>query len=61
VNYGKVHQGRDGAVHVLKSIRRTHPWLRHVFADGGYAGPKLRGKLERIAHIKMVTRRLARG
>jgi transposase len=41
-------QDRDGAVHVLNSIRRTHPWLRHVFADGGYAGPKLRGKLEKI-------------
>jgi len=41
-------QDRDGAVHVLKSIRYTHPWLRHVFADGGYAGPKLRGRLEKI-------------
>ena len=41
-------QDRDGAVHVLNSIRRTHPWLRHIFADGGYAGPKLRGKLEKI-------------
>jgi len=41
-------QDRDGAVHVLNSIRRTHPWLRHIFADGGYAGPKLRGRLEKI-------------
>ena len=41
-------QDRDGAPHVLKSIRHTHPWLRHVFADGGYSGPKLRGKLEKI-------------
>ena len=24
------------------------PWLRHVFADGGYAGPKLKGALKRI-------------
>ena len=24
------------------------PWLRHLFADGGYAGPKLRGALDRI-------------
>jgi hypothetical protein len=22
------------------------PWLRHVFADGGYAGDKLKGALE---------------
>ena len=26
---------------VLQSIRTRWPWLRHVFADGGYAGPKL--------------------
>ena len=28
-------QDRDGAPHVLKSIRHTHPWLRHVFAPIG--------------------------
>ena len=33
-------QDRDGAPAVLKSIRHTCPWLRHLFADGGYAGPK---------------------
>ena len=41
-------QDRDGAPAVLASIRRSCPWLRHVFADGGYAGPKLRGALDRI-------------
>jgi len=35
-------QDRDGAVDVLASIRTLCPWLRHVFADGGYAGEKLR-------------------
>lgn len=48
----KVHpadiQDRDGASMVLKSIRYSHPWLRHVFADGGYAGPKLREALDKI-------------
>jgi transposase len=39
-------QDRDGAPNVLKSIRHSHPWLRHVFADGGYAGPKLRDALK---------------
>ena len=34
-------QDRDGAVPLLASIRRLYPWLRHVFADGGYAGQKL--------------------
>ena len=34
-------QDRDGAVPLLASIRSLYPWLRHVFADGGYAGQKL--------------------
>ena len=39
-------QDRDGAPEVLKSIRRSHPNLRHIFADGGYAGPKMRDALK---------------
>ncbi|EJT01488.1 IS4 insertion sequence transposase (plasmid) [Rhizobium sp. CCGE 510] len=35
-------QDRDGPPYVLKAIRRRFPWLRHIFADGGYAGSKLR-------------------
>ncbi len=38
-------QDRDGAVGVLASIRALYPWLRHIFADGGYAGEKLRAAL----------------
>lgn len=38
-------QDRDGAVDLLASIRSLHPWLRHLFADGGYAGDKLRTAL----------------
>ena len=34
-------QDRDGAPSLLASIRGLCPWLRHVFADGGYAGDKL--------------------
>jgi transposase len=41
-------QDRDGAVNVLGSIRRLYPWLRHVFADGGYSGDKLRGALAEL-------------
>lgn len=40
--HGADVQDRDGAPEVLKSIRVRWPWLRHVFADGGYAGPKLK-------------------
>ncbi len=39
-------QDRDGASMVLKSMRYRLPWLRHIFADGGYAGDKLRGALD---------------
>jgi transposase len=39
-------QDRDGAPDVLASIRRSFPWLRHVFADGGYAGEKLKAALD---------------
>ena len=38
-------QDRDGAVETLASIRRLYPWLRHIFADGGYAGDKLKAAL----------------
>jgi putative transposase len=35
-------QDRDGAPLVLKAARYLFAWLRHVFADGGYAGDKLK-------------------
>lgn len=40
--HGADIQDRDGAVDVLKAVRQRFPWLRHIFADGGYAGQKLR-------------------
>ena len=43
-------QDRDGAPPLLASIRRLHPWLRHLFADGGYAGQKLRTALREIGN-----------
>lgn len=41
-------QDRDGAPAALKTILERWPWLRHVFADGGYAGPKLKGAMQKI-------------
>lgn len=41
-------QDRDGAPLLLQSVSGGFPWMRHVFADGGYAGEKLRGELDRI-------------
>lgn len=41
-------QDRDGAPPLLASVRNACPWLRHVFADGGYAGDKLKSALETL-------------
>jgi transposase len=41
-------EDRDGAPLVLEEIIRRFPWLRDMFADGGYAGDKLRQALRRI-------------
>ena len=41
-------QDRDGAPDVLKTVAARYPMLRHIFADGGYAGPKLRDALKAI-------------
>jgi transposase len=49
-------QDRDGAVYVLKSISRFYPFLRHVFADGGYRGPKLRSAMRSEWTIQIVKR-----
>lgn len=38
-------QDRDSAPSLLTSIRTLLPRLRHIFADGGYAGPKLKEAL----------------
>ena len=51
-------QDRDGAPALLASIRSAFPWLRHVFADGGYAGPKLTEALAKLGTwtLEIVTR-----
>jgi len=38
-------QDCDGAPDVLMAVAARYPMLRHVFADGGYAGPKMRDTL----------------
>ena len=39
-------QDRDGAPPLLARARDLVPWLRHVFADAGYAGNKLKDALK---------------
>lgn len=46
-------QDRDGAPDVLKSILKRWPWLRHILVDGGYAGQKLKGKLEKVGNFTL--------
>jgi transposase len=46
--HGAEVQDRDGAVPLLASIRFSFPWLRHVFADAGYAGGKLETALAKL-------------
>ena len=38
-------QDRDGAPDVIAQTRESFPTISHVFADGGYAGNKLKGAL----------------
>ncbi len=51
-------QHRDGAVGVFQKLKRDAPKLRHVFADCGYRGPKLRSALITIGRwtIQIVKR-----
>jgi transposase len=46
-------QDRDGAVPLLASIRSRLPWLRHVFADGAYAGAKLEHALAALGRWRI--------
>jgi transposase len=41
-------QDRDGAPLLLAAMRSAFPWLRHVFADGAYAGGKLQQALAKL-------------
>jgi transposase len=43
-------QDRDGAPGLLASVCNGFPWLRHVFADGGYADDEPKGVLEDLGN-----------
>lgn len=51
--HGADIQDRDAAPMVLKSILKRWPWLRHIFADGGYSGPKLKAALKKIGKFTL--------
>jgi putative transposase len=41
-------QDRDGGVMALSTMFGLYPFLKKVFADGGYQGPKFRGALKKV-------------
>jgi transposase len=41
-------QDRDGAPDAIKMALESHPSITHIFADGGYAGDKLRDAMTAI-------------
>ena len=51
-------QDRDGAPDVIAQARESFPSVSHVFADGGYAGDKLKGALDAMGgpEIEIVNR-----
>ena len=46
-------QDRDGAVIVLKQVRKLFPLLEIIWADGCYRGPKLAKEFQKIASWKL--------
>lgn len=53
-------QDRDGVVAALKTVLRRLLWLRYIFAQGGYAGPKLRAALRKVAKFTITNRQANR-
>jgi transposase len=51
-------QDRDGVPGLLASVCNEFRWLRHVFADGGYAGDQLKAAIEDLGEwtIQIVKR-----
>jgi transposase len=46
-------QDRDGAPDLLASVRSLYPWLSHIFADGGYAGDKLKNAIKDLGELTL--------
>jgi transposase len=53
-------QDRDGAALVIAAVHDLFPWLRHLFADGAYAGDKLLNTLSKFGKWTIeIVRRMA--
>ncbi|ABC22315.1 IS4 family transposase [Rhodospirillum rubrum F11] len=51
-------QDRDGALPVLKEVRRLFPFIERVFADGGYQGASTAAAVRELGmwHLEIVKR-----
>ena len=52
-------QDRDGGVLLMATLFGLYPFLRKLYADAGYQGPKFQAALKRVlrqAHIEIVQR-----
>jgi transposase len=57
-------QDRDGGVLLLSTLFGLHPFLRKLYADGGYQGPEFRSALRRVLgqiSVEIVKRSDAKG
>jgi putative transposase len=51
-------QDRDAAPELPASLGSAFPWLHHIFADGGYAGPKLQDALKNFGATLEIVKHL---
>ena len=52
-------QDRDGGALVMASLFGAFPFLRKLYADGGYQGPEFRGAVKKVLariHVEIVKR-----
>ena len=43
-------QDRDGGVLVMATLFGMYPFLRKLYADGGYQGPQFQSAMQRVMH-----------
>jgi transposase len=57
--HGANIQDRDGGVFVMATLFAMYPFLKKLYADGGYQGPRFQAALKKIMsglHVEIVKR-----
>jgi len=44
-------QDRDGAVALLRQVRRLFPFIERIIGDGGYQGPRMAKTVARTGYV----------